>query len=427
MTAAAVARPATRTGKKLAGFLAAALSLSAFVPFDPAPVDFALLATVPLAIFLLRKRLLLSRGFRPVLLFLGAYLAANGLGALQAQDPGQAMFFVSVTAYLVLAFLALAVLLDQHGAAVVRAGLAGYLASALISCVLGVLAFFGVELVPWDLLMFGRIVAFFKDPNVFAPFLVPMCIYTLDRARTDPSSLRRAGWIAALCTLNATVLLCFSRAAWSNDLLALAVYLALRPPRLASLLRPRTLLMGACVLAVLAAVAVALLGSESVSRILLERLAPQAYDDDRFGTQRLAFDTLLECPLGIGPGQSELRFDYATHSLYVRLLVETGWAGAASMLGMIAFTLVRVVRLARRGPEDARGIHALAAASICGLVLNSAVVDTLHWRHLWLMLAIAWGHYGQRLPPTTSCAPDLSSRTMAPPPLPLQSLSTAVV
>jgi len=29
-------------------------------------------------------------------------------------------------------------------------------------------------------------------------------------------------------------------------------------------------------------------------------------------------------------------------------------------------------------------------ACLAGLALNSLVIDTLHWRHLWLILALAW-------------------------------------
>lgn len=431
---ATLAIPAAAPKDRLRGlfctFLAVAMALSAFVPVDPAPVDFALLATVPLAFLLLRKRLLLDPRFQLVFILLGLYLVANGLASLEAQDVGQALFFVAVSAYLMVAFLALSVVFDQHGAAVVRAAFNGYLASALVSCVLGVLAFFGVGVVPWDLLMYGRIVAFFKDPNVFAPYLVPMCIYALDRYRAEPGGRRKAGWLAAVCALNTTVLLCFSRAAWGNDLLALAVYLALRPPRLKSLVRPRTLIAFGAIVLFVAATAVVLLSSAAVNTVLVERLAPQAYDEDRFGTQRLAFETLLGSPLGIGPGQSELRFAYATHSLYVRLLVETGWAGALTIVALLGVTVVRAVRLARRGPVEGRSLYAIAAASLCGLVLNSFVVDTLHWRHFWLLLAVAWGRYGaqgQRFLETRSCAPEAPSLAMTPLTAPRQSLSATVV
>lgn len=425
--AAAAPGSGARTQAFFASFLWLALALSAFVPVDPAPIDLFLLASIPLVLALAGKRLLFDVRFQSVLLLLALYLVANGLASTEALDAGVAAFFVGVTGYLALSFVALAVLFYEKGERLVRAGLNGYLLSALVSCVLGCLAFFGLNLVPWDLLMFGRIVAFFKDPNVFAPYLVPVGLYALDRYRSEPRSLRRAGWMVAFCVLNATVLLCFSRAAWANDALALAVYLVLLPPRLASLVRRRNLLAAGAIVLACGAAAWLLVSSSAVSDLLFARLAPQAYDDDRFGTQRLAFETLLGSPLGIGPGQSELRFDYATHSLYVRLLVETGWAGAASMVGLLGLTLFRAVRLARRGTAEGRRLYAIAAAALAGIVVNSAVVDTLHWRHLWLVLAIAWGRYGQRLPASVSCAPEAPSRRTMPSLEPRQSLPTTVV
>jgi hypothetical protein len=33
---------------------------------------------------------------------------------------------------------------------------------------------------------------------------------------------------------------------------------------------------------------------------------------------------------------------------------------------------------------------AAALGAWCGLLANSAFVDTLHWRHLWLVAALVW-------------------------------------
>jgi predicted membrane channel-forming protein YqfA (hemolysin III family) len=37
-----------------------------------------------------------------------------------------------------------------------------------------------------------------------------------------------------------------------------------------------------------------------------------------------------------------------------------------------------------------RSLFALVAAALCGALLNSFTIDTLHWRHLWLLLALGW-------------------------------------
>jgi hypothetical protein len=41
--------------------------------------------------------------------------------------------------------------------------------------------------------------------------------------------------------------------------------------------------------------------------------------------------------------------------------------------------------------SDTYGISAAALlAAWCGLVANSFFVDTLHWRHLWLVAGLIW-------------------------------------
>jgi MFS family permease len=40
---------------------------------------------------------------------------------------------------------------------------------------------------------------------------------------------------------------------------------------------------------------------------------------------------------------------------------------------------------------DAHGVGAAALLGAwCGLLVNGAFVDTLHWRHLWLVAALIW-------------------------------------
>ena len=41
--------------------------------------------------------------------------------------------------------------------------------------------------------------------------------------------------------------------------------------------------------------------------------------------------------------------------------------------------------------RDAYGVGSAAALGAwCGLLANSLFVDTLHWRHLWLVAALIW-------------------------------------
>jgi hypothetical protein len=60
------------------------------------------------------------------------------------------------------------------------------------------------------------------------------------------------------------------------------------------------------------------------------------------------------------------------------------------LLALLAVTLALAVRNAVAG-RDAYGVGSTAAlAGWCGLLANSAFIDTLHWRHLWLVAAVIW-------------------------------------
>ena len=57
---------------------------------------------------------------------------------------------------------------------------------------------------------------------------------------------------------------------------------------------------------------------------------------------------------------------------------------------MLAGTLVLAGRNVLAG-RDAYGVgSAVLFAAWCGLLANSAFVDTLHWRHLWVVAALVW-------------------------------------
>jgi hypothetical protein len=41
------------------------------------------------------------------------------------------------------------------------------------------------------------------------------------------------------------------------------------------------------------------------------------------------------------------------------------------------------------------GSAALLGA-LCGILVNSVVIDTLHWRHLWIVIALIWAGWARR-------------------------------
>ena len=123
---------------------------------------------------------------------------------------------------------------------------------------------------------------------------------------------------------------------------------------------------------------------------LEERARFQSYDNERFGAQALGMRLAEENPIGIGPGQFELVQPLSAHSTYVRALAEEGVLGAAALLALLFGTLLFAARNAVLG-RDTYGIGSgPLLAAWCGMLVNSFVIDTLHWRHLWLLAGLIW-------------------------------------
>ena len=121
-----------------------------------------------------------------------------------------------------------------------------------------------------------------------------------------------------------------------------------------------------------------------------ERAGSQSYDVDRFGAQRSGIALAAEHPVGVGPGQADVIIGRSTHSLYVRSLAEQGVIGLATILLLVTLTLFLAVRNVWLG-RDTYGVGSAALlAAWCGLMASSLFVDTLHWRHLWIVAALIW-------------------------------------
>jgi O-antigen ligase len=193
--------------------------------------------------------------------------------------------------------------------------------------------------------------------------------------------------LVLLSVLTVGVVFSFSRAAWLNlavGTVVLVAVLALRRggARRATALVLATLVAGTALAGVVAAT--------SSLGFLTERAALQDYDTQRFDTQASGLAIAAEHPLGIGPGQFERVSELSAHSTVVRSLAEEGVPGAALILGLLLLTLGFAVRNVTLGA----GTYGIGSAGLlaawCGLLANSFFVDTLHWRHLWLVAALVW-------------------------------------
>jgi O-antigen ligase len=323
---------------------------------------------------------------KTVIVALVVFAALNLVSSVEVIDPARAAGFLSITLYLAV----LALWLTGYVVSPLRSRVIarGYVFAAVTSALLGALAllvaFPGAELVVED----GRARAFFQDPNVFGPFLVPAALILIEELLA-PRLLRARRLMKAICLVAVTlgVLFSFSRGAWLNLALGAVVMFAVLSLRRGGTRRAVAFLgVGLCV-AVLVGGAVALSGS---SNFLVERARPQSYDAERFGAQAVGLDAAEQYPLGAGPGQFEQIAPISAHSTYVRVLAEQGLAGLVTLAALLLFTLGAAFRNALLG-RDTYGIGSAALLGAwTGILANSFFVDTLHWRHLWLVAALIW-------------------------------------
>ena len=381
-----------RTYLWLAGL---AMASGSVVMMEPAPYDIALVLLLVAGVLL--NRLAFQAIHRVPLLFLCGFLAANVVSLAFADDLRTGILYTGVNAYMAATWLFFVGMTSAHGSRGVQVLMRGYTLAGSLAVALSSLAFFGVIHNQPLLLGAGRAQGLFKDPNVYGPYLVPMLVYALMRLQGRRPRDGGFWWALVVCIISALgVFLSFSRAAWINCGVAVVCFLGLQ--FVSGIIRQRVSvsLLYSLLLVGLLAGGVAFLsasGESAIGRMLAMRVREgglQNYDSMRFYTHRLALETVKERPLGIGPGQSELVFQYATHSMYLRILAEDGVLGFAAFYGFVLLSLLRASKQAlTRSNDFERNLFAVVSACVLGILINGLVIDTIHWRHLWFLLGLA--------------------------------------
>jgi O-antigen ligase len=357
-----------------------------FVRFEPAPSD--LVFTFVIAVAFVTGRFRLSRvPFAPLAL-VGALVALSVISVSSALDSSAAVRFLGITVYLGIFFVWLIGYVDSHARA--RLLVSMYLVAALISAILGALPFvFDSPALEVFTTEGGfRAIALFKDANVYGPFLVPAALILVEEM-ISPRLLRLPQWskLAAFSVLSVGVLLSYSRASWISFAIGLLVLLTVALLRRTSTGRLSLAVAGLAGAAVLLLPVAAFIGATSV---IEDRARFQAYDEERFQAQREGLAIGATHPLGVGPGQFDFHAIIGAHSLYIRVFAEQGPLGLLALLLLLGLTFAAAVANVRAG-RDTFGIgSASLLAIISGLLVNSVVVDTLHWRHLWIFAALIW-------------------------------------
>ena len=96
-------------------------------------------------------------------------------------------------------------------------------------------------------------------------------------------------------------------------------------------------------------------------------------------------------PLGIGALEFARSFHHEdVHEVYLNMYLNTGWVGGTAYIALVLMTLWlglgQVVR-----DRGGNGISVVLVAAFIGMAFEGAVIDSDHWRHFYLIMAMIWG------------------------------------
>lgn len=374
-----------------------AIAASAIVFSEPAPVDLVMLGLIVLLPLAGVQRYAPGMTLQ-LMLWLGC-----GAGALLASgvslDVGGSTRHTAISFYLYVAFFVLAAFVavspERHTRLILRA----WLVAAVIAATAALAGYFRLAPGAFELFTrFGRAAGTFKDPNVLGPFLVPAILYLAHRA-LHREARRAVLEMVALGLLIAALLLSFSRGAWLNLAIAGLLFGALSLVTLSSTAaRTRLVLLAGLGAALAAAALLVALQIDDVARLLAERSAlTQDYDvgpQGRFGGQAKAIDLLLANPLGLGAKQfAEHYHPEDVHNVYLSMFLNAGWLGGLLYVAAVSATLWAGFAHIVKGTA-ARPLFLVAFASLAANAVEGLIIDTDHWRHFYILLALVWGSIG---------------------------------
>ena len=265
--------------------------------------------------------------------------------------------------------------------------------------------------------LYDRARGTFQDPNVFGPFLVLPTVLLIQRLLSQ-SVLRNLHLLVPLAILLLGVFLSFSRGAWSVLFAALLLvyFLALVTER-SGPRRARLVFLGVLgVFAVFLLIAAAL-SVDTVSSMFEERAKlVQSYDGarlGRFARYSLGFQLVMEHPLGLGPLEFNKYFPEDEHNVYLKGFTTYGWLGGTVYIFMALWTLCSLVPLLFKSRPWTAFTHCVFAVFTAHLIL-SVVIDTDHWRHMYMLYGLSWGLIAAEKLGRGRTAPRIATRPVTP-------------
>jgi len=364
--------------------------LSGFVIEEPAPYELYMAGLIGVwALFGLR----ISRFILPLLILLVTFNIGGMLSMTQMAELKNTPLYLAVSLFLAFTSIFIAAVIEAN-ASLYRALFMAWLAAAIPTAMLGLLGYFhafpGAEMFT----RYERAAGAFQDPNVFGPFLSLPGVYLLYRMLTEKPS-RMLFYAVPLLIVTGGIFLSFSRGAWglfavSAILLTFCVFLQTS----SGSLRLRIVVMSIAAVSLLIVALLVALQIPSIAELFTARAQlAQDYDSarlGRFARYIIGFQMALEHPLGIGPLVFGTIFGEDTHNIWLKALMDYGWLGFVSYLGLILWTIAAGFRILFRD-RPWQPYLLCAYVVFIGHVGLGTVIDTDHWRHFYLLLGLIWG------------------------------------
>ena len=363
-----------------------------FTLTEPAPYEFFFLAVLATTL-LSNPPLTMAMGLP--LLFLGMNMAGALFAIAYLPPAREPLQYVSITLYLNLSALVIAIAVAAGPLRMLPAIRFGYTLGALGAALCGIAGYFNVAGLEETFTAAGRASGPFADPNVLGPFLVfPAAFLLVDILRGGFGRVMLA--LVPLAILTVAVLLSFSRGAWLHFAVTMAVTVTMIYVTNGTIMsRMRVIVTGTVAIAAATALLVGLLSVPAVGELFTERARiVQPYDVDqstgRFDTQAEAIGEITRYPMGYGAYEFAHEFGLAPHNVYLKALTSNGWLGG---FGYISFVLATIIAgfHAATSPTPWRIPALVAFATFVGVAIEGLVIDTDHWRHFYLVAGMIWG------------------------------------
>jgi hypothetical protein len=368
------------------------LAVSCFAAIEPSPYE--LMFFVCLFAFA-RGGLSFDATLAPLIVCLMAFNAAALVALIPYTNEPQSVSFTGITVYITLTTLLFASLLAGDPLKRMKTIRSGYMFAAMTAAILGLIGYFNIAgLGPYfTLYENSRASGPFKDPNVFGPFLAAPIAWVCQDLLLGRGV---AAWSALkLVVMMTAVLLSFSRGATIDCVFALALLFGLTylTASGAPLRRRAATTALFCVAAAAALVAIGM-SVPSIRDVAIERLTlTEDYDSGeqgRFGNQLRSLPLLLDLPFGFGPYRFIKYFPADPHEVFLSAFASFGWFGGVAFATFIALTLYFGWVFAFRRSRVQTEIIGVWSA-LFPQVLQGVQIDTLHWRHMFMLIGLMFG------------------------------------